>query len=88
MIYAFVPLMVTGILFLLIGLREKVPEGSFIFPLELSAITLSVGSASKGAIEIYGTDSRLLKWYYIAAGVMFAAAAVTIIYEIAHSRNN
>ena len=86
MIYAFVPPMLTGIFLLFTGTREKVPEGHFILPLEMSAITLAVGSATKGAIEIYGTDNRLLKWYWVAGGILFAIAVVVYVFEMVHRK--
>ena len=87
MIYAFVPPMLAGISLLFTGTREKVPEGHFILPLEMSAITLAVGSAAKGAIEIYGTDNRLLKWYWVAGGALFAVTAVVYIFDMVHRKD-
>ena len=82
MIYSFVPLMICGTIILLIAVRDRIPEGRFILPLEMSAITFTVGSAAVGAIEIYGTSNKLTKIYPAAGGILLAAAFITYLTEL------
>ena len=80
MVYAFaVPLAGGAVPFLALGLYGK---GRYPGPaarnLWHSAIaTLTVGSILRGVLDIYGTGSRLLKYYPIAAAVL-AVSAVAI----------
>lgn len=79
MVYAFLPPLVLGSCPLLIlALRGKVLPGRWCVRLyHWGIIVLTVGCLFQGALEIYGTTSRLVMGYWIAGGVCLAGSLVT-----------
>lgn len=79
MVYAFLPPLVLGACPLLIrALRGKALPGRWCVGLyHWGIIALTVGCLFQGALEIYGTTSRLVMGYWIAGGVCLAGSLVT-----------
>lgn len=79
MVYAFLPPLVLGSCPLLIlALRGKVLPGRWCVRLyHWGIIALTVGCLFQGALEIYGTTSRLVMGYWIAGGACLAGSLVT-----------
>ena len=72
MVYAFLPPLVLGSCPLLIrALRGKALPGRW------CVLALTVGCLFQGALEIYGTTSRLVIGYWIAGGACLAGSLVT-----------
>lgn len=78
MVYAFLPPLVLGACPLLIrALRGKALPGCWCVRLyHWGIIVLTVGCLFQGALEIYGTTSRLVMGYWIAGGACFAGSLV------------
>lgn len=78
MVYAFLPPLVLGASPLLIrALRGKALPGRRCVRLyHWGIIALTVGCLFQGALEIYGTTSRLVMGYWIAGGACFAGSLV------------
>ena len=78
MVYAFLPPLVLGACPLLIrALRGKALLGRWCVRLyHWGIIALTVGCLFQGALEIYGTTSRLVMGYWIAGGACFAGSLV------------
>ena len=79
MLYAFAwPLILVGLPFLLMGSGRKpayLPElARKVWFAGTAALT--TGSFFKGGLEIYGTDSPLTKWYFIAGGVLLMTGTI------------
>lgn len=79
MVYAFLPPLVLGACPLLIrALRGKALLGRWCVRLyHWGIIALTVGCLFQGALEIYGTTSRLVMGYWIAGGACLAGSFVT-----------
>ena len=79
MVYAFLPPLVLGSCPLLIrALRGKALPGCWCVRLyHWGIIALTVGCLFQGALEIYGTTSRLVMGYWIAGGACLAGSLVT-----------
>ena len=78
MVYAFLPPLVLGSCPLLIrALRGKALPGRWCVRLyHWGIIALTVGCLFQGALEIYGTTSRLVMGYWIAGGACLAGSLV------------
>lgn len=77
MLYAFaVPLFLGALPSLMLAARKTPPAFSPAAQRcwHAGAATLTVGCIFKGIIEIYGTDSDLTKYYWIAGGALLLAA--------------
>lgn len=79
MVYAFLPPLVLGTCPLLIlALCGKSLPGRWCVRLyHWGIIALTVGCLFQGALEIYGTTSRLVMGYWIAGGACLAGSLVT-----------
>ena len=78
MVYAFAaPLLLGALPSVFLALREKTPNVSRTARkfCRAGVASLTVGMIFAGIIEIYGTDSYLTKYYFIAAAVAFVLAA-------------
>lgn len=86
MLYAFAwPLVLVCLPFLLLGSGKKIvrlPDTACKF-WHAGVAALTVGSFFKGGLEIYGTDSPLTKYYFIAGGILLITGAVlALIHKI------
>lgn len=79
MIYAFVPMLVeTAFLMVMYEKKRFIGSTAKMF-LRCASITASIGCAATGIVEIYGTENRMLKYYAIAAGILYLIAFGHII---------
>lgn len=78
MVYAFLPLVLGACPLLIRALCGKALPGRWCVRLShWGIIALTVGCLFQGALEIYGTTSRLVMGYWIAGGACFAGSLVT-----------
>ena len=75
MIYAFVPLLVVGFVLALLSRTDRPPHRLTLNLINSASATLSVGMAAAGIVEIYGTENKYLRIYFIV-GAVFALLAV------------
>lgn len=88
MIYAFIPFLTTTLIS-----AAAVHFGLLLTKdtrtvLTLAAATLTLGMISRGVIEIYGTENRLLAAYSISGAVLTAVSIVLIIRDVLSGRKS
>lgn len=84
MIYAFaLPLMLGVLPGFIIGLFDfRIPTPKAYRLWNYGVATLTVGSAFKGVLDIYGTTNRLVYVYPIAGGILLVSAMVIHAFRI------
>ena len=79
MVYAFVPMLIeTAFLMVMYEKNIDIGESSKML-LRCAGVTASIGCIVSGIVAIYGTENRLLKYYAVAAGMLYLIAFVQII---------
>lgn len=86
MIYAFAPLLMVGFILAILSRTDRPPRRLSINLINSASATLSVGMAAAGIVEIYGTENKYLRVYFVA-GTIFALLAV-ISYLAGAPENN
>jgi len=85
MIYAFVFPLVGGTLpFLVFAFTPaSIYPGTLPQNMQHSAIaTFTLGSLAKGVLDIYGTSSDFIKFYWMAGGILTAAGIILYVFQL------
>lgn len=82
MIYAFAFPLVCGVLPALLLLRKgiRLPSGAALQLWHFGISALTVGSLFSGALEIYGTTSRLTAIYWLTGGACLLLSTLTALF--------
>ncbi len=81
MLYAFAAPLITGLLLLILGMTNRPPRRLSLNLINSASATFAVGCAAAGVVEIYGTENKFLKVYFIVGALLAVIAAAAYIKE-------
>lgn len=86
MIYAFVPMLIETAFLMLLYEKKLGIKSSTKTLMRCAGVTASIGCIATGIVEIYGTENRLLKYYAVAAAVLYLMTFLALIKEISAAK--
>ena len=77
MIYAFAPLLIVGFILALLSRTDRPPHRLTLNLINSASATLSVGMAATGIVEIYGTENKYLRIYFIVGALLSLLSVIS-----------